>query len=196
MYFQNSTTNPWKCLESSRQIRQFQRGGVKTRYTRLRRKVRATPVKMTGSGDTHSRLGPDDSVPVVVVVGDQGTGMTDRIRESLTEGTERRREATAQLWILLLNSGTLLGTSNGKQEDLRAVKQTDCSVFFCRLLPGHFLITSKGQVKHLFINILYRTSPPPKKWTIKKNKKTKCLYKSACATLACLDIKEAVCGMQ
>lgn len=56
---------------------------------------------MTGSGDTHSRLGPDDSVPVGEGGGgdwgDQGTGMTDRIRESLTEGTEWRREATAQL---------------------------------------------------------------------------------------------------
>lgn len=55
---------------------------------------------MTGSGDTHSRLGPDDSVPGGGGGGggwDQGTGMTDRIRESLTEGTERRREATAEL---------------------------------------------------------------------------------------------------
>lgn len=28
---------------------------------------------------------------------DQGTGMTDRIRKSLTEGTERRKEVMAQL---------------------------------------------------------------------------------------------------
>lgn len=111
MYFQNRTPNPWECLKLPNLPWTFQRGGTKTWYTRLRRKVRATPVKMTGSGDTHSRLGPDDSVPVgvgEVWVGSRNR-MTDRIRESLTEGTERRREATAQLWILLLNSGTLLG---------------------------------------------------------------------------------------
>lgn len=47
---------------------------------------------MTGSGDTHSRLGPDDNV-----LGDQGRGMTDRVRKSLTEGTERRKEVMAEL---------------------------------------------------------------------------------------------------
>lgn len=58
---------------------------------------------------------------------------------------------------------------------------------FCFLLsslPGHLLITSKGQVKHLFINILYHLP------------KNSCLNKSACTISPCRNMKEAVCGIK
>lgn len=56
--------------------------------------------------------------------------------------------------------------------------------FLLSLLPGHLLITSKGQVKHLFINILYQLP------------KNNCLNKSACTISPCRNMKEAVCGIK
>lgn len=56
--------------------------------------------------------------------------------------------------------------------------------FLLSLLPGHLLITSKGQVKHLFINILYHLP------------KNNCLNKSACTISPCRNMKEAVCGIK